>query len=229
MLARDAAGRPVALLCLGIRRSGPLRIAGWLGGPRREHQPAHLLAARSDWSPAELRRLLRGAATTLGRAAPDLYALTNQPFAWQGTENALARLRHQPSPSFAYGTALTVDAEAVLAAKLSKDTRKKLRKKEARLAALGPVTHEIVRGRAAQADAIDTFIGLRNARFREQNIPSPFEAPAMRDFIVTACAAEPPGIDLHVLKAGAPHRRRLRRRRAPGAMVGHVQRLRRRP
>lgn len=201
VLARDDAGRPAALLCLGIHRHGPLRIARWLGG--RDANFNLPLLARSDWTPAELRHLLREATAALGPSRPDLYALVNQPLAWGGAANPLAQLRRQPSPSFAYATTLPADAETLFAAKLSKETRKKLRRKEKRLAVLGPVTHEIVRGGAAQAETIDTFLALRNARFREQSIASPFEAPEMRAFIVAACGGAPPGLDLHVLKAGA--------------------------
>ena len=86
--------------------------------------------------------------------------------------------------------------------KLSADARKKLRKKEAKLAALGPVTHLVAASETERADVLDAFLTLRNARFRAQNIASPFEAKEMAAFIAAASARETPGIELHALKVG---------------------------
>ncbi len=201
VVARGADARPVALLCLGLARRGPMRLATWLGGKDANFQMP-LLARSAAWTGAELTRLLREVARGLGRGAPDLFMLANQPRVWDGGANPLAMLPHQPSPSAAYGTTLPGDAETLFAAKLSKDGRKKLRKKEARLAALGPLTHVVAVGAEAQGNVIDAFLALRNARFLAQNIASPFEAPEMRAFIAAACAQPGPGIELHALFLG---------------------------
>ena len=202
VLARAADGRPVALLGLGLRKRGPLRIASWLGGKDSNLHMA-LFVPSAAWTRQEVTRLLRAAARAMGRAAPDLLVLVNQPHAWAGSANPFAALPHQASPSAAYATALGVDAESLFAAKLSSDARKKLRKKEARLAALGPVTHVVASTETERRDVLDAFLTLRNARFRAQNIASPFEAEEMAAFIAAASARKPPGIELHALKVGA--------------------------
>ncbi len=139
----------------------------------------------------------------MAREAPDLLVLVNQPQAWGGCGSPFAALPHQESPSAAYATALTADAERLFAEKLSSDARKKLRKKEAKLAALGPVRHVIASNAAERRDVLEAFLRLRNARFRAQNIASPFEAEEMAAFIAAASAGERPGIELHALEVGS--------------------------
>lgn len=201
VLARAPDGSPVALLCLGTRTTGPLRTATWLGGKDANVNLA-LLHAGVDWTADELRALLERAARTCGREAPDLLVLPNQPASWGGRPNPMWGLKHQPSPSFAHGTTLTRDAEALFAARLSKDARKKLRKKEARLAAaFGPVTHVVARATAERAAIIDAFLAQKIARFRDLGIASDLDAPEMRAFL-DAASRDAGGLELHALKAG---------------------------
>ena len=202
VLARGTDGRPAALLFLGLRRSGPLRIATWLGSKDANFNMA-LLAPAAAWTRPELMRLLREARRVLGRMAPDVFVLPNQPLVWDGVANPLAALPHQPSPSAAYGATLPRDARTLFATKLSKDSRKKLRKKESKLAAAGPLAHVIAADAAERTEILDAFLEMRNARFRVQNIASPFEAPEMRDFLAAASGADQAGIELHALKVGA--------------------------
>lgn len=202
VLARDADARPAALLCLGLRRRGPLRIATWLGCKDANFNMA-LLAPSAAWTRTELMRLLREAHHGFGAMAPDVFVLPNQPLVWDGAPNPLAALPKQTSPSAAYGTALPGDADALFAAKLSKGSRKKLRKKESRLAGLGPLAHVIATDAEARTEILEAFLAMRNARFRVQNIASPFEAPEMHGFLAAASGMDEAGIELHALKAGA--------------------------
>ncbi len=201
ILARGADHRPLALLSLGITRRGPLRIASWLGGSDANFNMA---LARPDvsWTQAEILRLLREAAKACGRDRPDLFNLANQPFDWGGRTNPLALLPHRPSPSAAFGTTLPADAETLFAAKLSKDTRKKLRKKEAKLAARGPLTHLVAASADQQHRVIETFLSQKLTRFRVQKIVSDFAHAAMRDFIEMASQPRGNAIELHALLTG---------------------------
>ncbi len=200
VLARARDGRPVALLLLGARRVGPVRVASWLGGKDANVNLA-LLHPGSEWSAGELHRLVREAAKACGGDAPDCLALPNQPVAWGERANPMTRLRHQPSPSAAFCTVLTDNPETFLAGKLSKAARKKLRKKEARLAALlGPVTHIIARDVAERAMVLDAFIAQKTSRLRTLGIASDFGAPEMRSFI--EAAHQEGAIELHALRAG---------------------------
>ncbi len=197
-VAHDGDGRPCALLCLGLQRRGPLRVATLLGGRDANfHLP--LLRRPASWTAAELRRLLREVAAGCDAARPDLFAFANQPLSWAGLANPLALLPHAPSPSSAYGTVLPRTGEELFAARLSKDTRKKLRKKEQRLGAL---VHRVAHTETEQRDVIATFLAQKTARFRTQGIASDFAAPEMQAFIEAASAPDGGAIELHALHAG---------------------------
>ncbi len=200
VLAYDGNGRAIALLCLGTRRRGPVRVATFLGG-KDSNASLALLRPDANWSADDLRLLLKRAARQLG---VDAFVLVNQPFAWRGARNPFVLLPHQPSPSAAYGTALLSDAEAFLAAKLSKETRKKLRKKEARLAELGPVTYRVAATSADRIRMLDAFFRQRLERFRAQGVVSGFGDPQMRAFLDQAATLgeDGCGLELHALATG---------------------------
>lgn len=204
VLARDQQDHAVALLCLGIERHGPFRVASFLGG-RDSNFNLGLFRPDLSVTRADLLLLLHTAAKVLGSAAPHVFLLKNQPFAWENVANPLALLPHQPSPSFAYATPLGSTGEKFLAAKLSKDTRKKLRKKEARLAEIGPVSL-ISNDTPAMAHAIlDIFLAEKIARCEARSIDVDFADPAMRAFLErlsTPTGSGAPWLEFHALKAG---------------------------
>jgi CelD/BcsL family acetyltransferase involved in cellulose biosynthesis len=203
VLASAADGHLTALLCLGLQQCGPIRIATFLGG-KDSNFNIGLVRTGHSWTAADLRLLLSRAARNLGRDAPDAFLLVNQPHAWGGAGNPFAALPHQPSPSAAFGTALDARAEDFFAKKLSKESRKKLRKKESRLAETGLPTHLVAVTADERKAILDRFFEQRLERFRAQNIASDFDDPQMRAFIEHASAHGPHGIgmELHALKAG---------------------------
>ena len=199
VVARDADRVPVALLCLGVT-GGAVKTARWLGGKDANFNMP-LVRPGLAWTRKDIAALLRDAARAGGRDSPDLFVLPNQPRAWAGVANPLALLPHQASPSAAHGTVLPASGEDLFAVKLSKDTRKKLRKKEAKLAAFGPLAHLVAATNEDRAAIIDAFLAQKIARFRALGIASDFDAPEMRAFLEQASAHG--GIELHALKAGA--------------------------
>lgn len=201
VVARGPFGRVVAILFLGLYRRGPVKVATWLGG-KDSNFNMPLLRAAQAWSERDVKRLLGEAAAKLASRKPDVFVLMNQPLAWHGQSNPFAFLPHQTSPSAAYGTALTSDVEKLLRTKLSGETRKKLRKKEARLSALGPVTHRIVGSAEDQRATLDAFLAQKVQRFRSLGIPSEFETPEMREFISKASPPYGDGIEIHALCIG---------------------------
>lgn len=204
ILGKDRQGRGVALICLGIERHGPFRIALFLGG-KESNFNLGLFRPNVAVSPADLRFLFRAAAKALGPAAPHLFLLQNQPFDWEEIGNPLALLPHQPSPSFAYATQLGTDGEKFLAAKLSKDTRKKLRKKEARLAELGSVTLVSNDVPAAARAILDAFLAEKIARCEACSIEADFTNPAVRAFLERLSVpadSGAPWLAFHALKLG---------------------------
>ena len=102
VIAYGADARPAALLCLGLQKRGPVKLATFLGG-KDSNFNIGLIRAGQSWTTSDLRRLLVRATGELGRTAPDAFLFVNQPYTWGGADNPLAALPHQPSPSAAFG------------------------------------------------------------------------------------------------------------------------------
>jgi CelD/BcsL family acetyltransferase involved in cellulose biosynthesis len=203
VIARAADGAPLVLLCLGVRRRGLARIATFLGGKDSNVnlpliRPGVALDAR-DW-----RQLLSCAARQLGRHAPDAFLFANQPHDWAGVANSLAVLPWRPSPSAAVAARLAPRAEDFFLRALSREARKKLRRKAARLAELGPLAHRVAATPAERAAVLDAFFTQKIERLRALNIASDFDDPRMRRFIEAASEGGPrgAGIELHALYTG---------------------------
>lgn len=202
--ALDDDGAPMALVCLGLHKAGPVTIASFLGG-KDSNFNLPLKRPGLRWSGAVWRVLLREAAQQMGAAKPDAFLLLNQPAAWAGEPNGLTQLTAQPSPNAAFGTALIPNPDLLFARKLSRDTQKKLRKKKLRLAAIAPLSFACPARDPDKAAILDAFFAQKTARFRDQNIVSEFEDPAMRAFIEKASFNGPygQGIELHALYCGS--------------------------
>lgn len=175
-VARDAAGRPRALLPFVTDTRGPLRIAAFLGG-RESNFNLALVHPNARLDEKSMRALLFQAARRAPQA-PDLFFLRNQPRRLDGAENPLAFADAGPSPSFAFGAALPAQ-EAELVARLSKDTRKKLRKKEARLGQMGELRYEHrATGELAQK-IVSALIEQKSARFADLGVGGVFDSAGM--------------------------------------------------
>ncbi|ATQ67264.1 MULTISPECIES: GNAT family N-acetyltransferase [Methylosinus] len=188
VVARTSAGRPLALLPLAQGRVGPLRVARFIGG-----RDSNLNAALIDRDAAlgDPRTLLRRAARM---ASVDLFVLRNQPTLFAGAANPLAFPGSSASPSFAHARALPA-AAADLDARLSGDARKKLRKKKARLEALGALAFEHnASGRRAR-DIAEALIAQKAERLR--GVDRSFEQEEMRDFILRL--SETGALEIHAL------------------------------
>jgi len=203
---RSHDGQALAMFCLGLKRFGLFRIAIFLGA---KDSNFNFGLFRPGYVPdrSALTHLFRSAARKMGPRSPDVLLLYNQPIAWNGWVNPLSALPRQMSPSFAYKANAGGDAESYLAAKLSKDTRKKLRKKETRLAEMGTVRHLSTMDNAAALDKIvGAFFAQKIARFEIQNIEAGFKSPVMRGFVERALSTSKPHsegqLELHALLCG---------------------------
>jgi CelD/BcsL family acetyltransferase involved in cellulose biosynthesis len=204
ILGRDRQDRAIALLCLGIERHGPFRVASFLGG-KDSNLNLGLFHPNVAILPADLAFLFETAARSLGAATPHLFVLKNQPYEWRDTPNPLALLPHQLSPSFAYMTRLRLDGAHFITDKLSKDARKKLRKKEARLAEIGPIAVLTNDTPATTSAILNAFLAEKISRCEAQAFDVDFGAPAMRRFLEKLSMpheGRPPWLELHALAAG---------------------------
>lgn len=198
VVARDEAGAPAALLPLALSRRGPLRLAVFLGG-KDSNFNLGLFRSGATWSRADIAALFAEA----GRCASpriDAFLLANQPLQWRGLANPLAEAARQPSPSFAYKSALPADFALWLDAHASKEAKKKMRKKRARLEAIAPLVHSRAADREAIAQALGAFDLQRRARVEALGLPDPYASAAAHDFLARLAGIG--ALELHMLKLG---------------------------
>lgn len=197
VVARDHAGRPRALLPFAIDQRGPLRIATFLGG-RESNFNLALIHPDARFDENDIRALLRAAAQT-APGGVDLYYLRNQPTRFDDFDNPLICKNARPSASAAYGVTLPRSEEELLA-RVSKDTRKKLRKKEAKLAELGVIHYEHrVTGERAR-DVLRALIEQKSARLAEMGVDGLFNSEGAREMVCRLAEAKGDGaIELHAL------------------------------
>jgi CelD/BcsL family acetyltransferase involved in cellulose biosynthesis len=192
IVARDARGEALALLPFGLFRFGALRVAQCLGGKHANYNLG-LFRAGAAFSAGDLRALLRAAAARPG--GPHLFRLLNLPLLWNGEPNPLALAPHHPAASGAYATHLPADGEAFLAARLSADARKKWRKKEKRLAAMGALHWFRAESTEQINHVLDAFFAQKQALGAGHVAPA--DAAATRAFY--RALADGPDMELHAL------------------------------
>jgi CelD/BcsL family acetyltransferase involved in cellulose biosynthesis len=196
VVARDAAGRAVALLPLHLKRLGPLTVARFAGDSWANYHMG-LFRPGLRWSRDDLEALLSAAGAAAGIG---LYAFSNQPARWEGVANPLGPLFGGASPSSAFASSLAGGPAEWLDAHFSRATQKKLRKKARKLEALGPVRHTRAGSAAEAARFLDACFAHRAAQARERDEPDPFaggEVSALLHGLV-ACGA----LEMHALIAG---------------------------
>ncbi|GAC1331905.1 MAG: hypothetical protein NVSMB26_10820 [Beijerinckiaceae bacterium] len=202
-VARDATGKAVALLPFGIARRGPFQVAFFLGD-RQSNFNLPLIRPGTLFDRRACIALLNATARNAPRR-PDVYVLLNQPAAWNGSSNPLALLPRQESPSFAHRTRLLGEL-ADIETQFSKQTRRKLKKKEARLAEIAPLSYE----RAATPERarliLDAFLAQKASRFSARGLDPEFARPQMRTFLDRAAtrglAEGRAAFELHALCVG---------------------------
>ena len=192
VVARGSDGRPLALFPLATHEAAGLRVAEFLCG-RESNFNIGLFHPGGD---LDARDLLLAAA--LGRPKPpDLLYLRNQPSGFGRFENPLLGRGACPSPSFAYGTALPAKVDA-LDCQTSKASRKKLRKKERRLAELGALTFEHGASGERALEVISALIAQKSALLAHKGAHGVFDAPEMRAFLERARDAG--AMEVHALR-----------------------------
>jgi CelD/BcsL family acetyltransferase involved in cellulose biosynthesis len=204
VVARDEANKISALLPLAAYSRGPLRLAAFLGGKDANYNLG-LFRPAAAWRKEDVAALL-AAAAQLARPRVDAFILVNQPREWQGAANPLATAPRQPSPSFAYKSALPRDFAVWRDAHASKEAQKKLRKKAKRLEAMGPLVHR----RAADPDEVErvltAFHAQRRARMRALGIADAYDSAEAQAFVkrlaLCGLAEGAPRLELHALFVG---------------------------
>ncbi|MEZ5842057.1 MAG: GNAT family N-acetyltransferase [Hyphomicrobiales bacterium] len=174
-------GEPAFLWPFGISAQGPWRVARWLGGRHANYNLGLYDKAAMGSLDAEAMSALFARVAGLAGGI-DVFELMNQPETWEGVDNPVAGLPHQPSPSFAYAMRLGADFETVLAEKRSAKARKKIRHKERRLAELEGYKCAMAETPAEARRVLEVFAEQKAARFAQMGIDNPFHEPGVMDF-----------------------------------------------
>ncbi len=197
VVARDEGGVATALLPLGRSRVAFLERAEFLGGRMANFQMG-LFHPDYDWTSEAVATLLRRAAL-VARPRIDFFTFASQPERWRDTINPLTRLDCQPSPSFAYSSALPADFATWLEARFSRPSRKKLRKKAARLAAMGGFAHRRANDAEETSLMLEAFFAQKRARARELGQNDEFAKASVASFL--RALAEPQAADRSIFEA----------------------------
>jgi CelD/BcsL family acetyltransferase involved in cellulose biosynthesis len=195
----NAAGAPLFLWPFGCRRIAGQRVIEFLGG---KHANFNMGLWRRDAAGRiganDLRRVL---ADIAGHA--DMLALVNQPLTWTGATNPFALLPQQRAANFGFSGSLVPDFEALIRARTNASARKKMRKKERALAAMGEVRFERASSPADVRRMLDAFFKQKSARMRMLGLSDVFAEAGVRRFIEAAATDEPgdgaPVIELYAL------------------------------
>lgn len=196
VISRNKEGRVVALLPFAIATRGPIRIARFIGN--RECNFSLGLFSPEVSNPDFARNLLVTAALQSSRP-PDLYYLTNMPRRFDDVVNPLADDSARDSASNAYGANLPNNVDD-LSARVSKDTRKKLRKKEARLTEMGLLAYEHCPTGARARFILDAMIAQKSARLTAMGVTPLDQQPGMPAFLERA--TDDGILELHALTLG---------------------------
>jgi CelD/BcsL family acetyltransferase involved in cellulose biosynthesis len=204
VVGRELDGTPMFLWPLGTRRVGSITIARFLGG---KHTNFNLALWRRDLaatiSVVELNRLLKLIEIS---SRVDLLVLTNQPKSWDGVSNPFLKLMHQASPSHGLRGGLAPDFEALLRERLDRLARRKWRRKQAALAAHGPIRFWRVETVADARLVLDAFFTQKAQRMHELGLADSFSAPGTRAFIEAAAteglSQARPAIELYACAVG---------------------------
>ncbi len=200
----EQAGRPVYALALEVVRSGPFRIARFMGG---SHANGNFPAIDPQFpgsgafdAPALLQ--------AIRAARPDVDALVlerMQP-ALGDAANPLLALPHFPSPNLSLAVDLDGGFEALLSRVSGKRKRKKYRSQTRKFEAAGGFQRFQANNRAEVERVLGAFFEMKAVRFRKMGIADPFGDPQVQAFFRAlfsdALAISPPPFVLHALEVG---------------------------
>ena len=205
LVVGERAGAPVFIWPLGIWRTGPLKVARWLGGKYNNYNlglwcPSEITAITDD----EMRRALGDIAR---QAGIDTFELVNQPASWHGHANPFAAICAQPSPSNSYVLDLEPDFDALYTRLRSARSRRTLRRKRETMAEAGEIRFLHARDEASVLRIVEALIEQRNDRAAQAGIPSVFAeagaAEMTRDILLDGMTpGDGPVMEAHALEVG---------------------------
>jgi len=177
----SAAGRPVFSLALEVVRSGPFRIARFMGG---HHANGNFAATDRGWLATERPLAVRDLVAAIASARPDIDLIWLERLVPEldGKKNPLACLPHYPSPNISLAVDLEGGFDRLLDRVSGKRKRKKHRSQMRKFEAVGP--HRRIEAKTPEeAHALlEAFFAMKAQRFRKMGIADVFGKPEIRAF-----------------------------------------------
>lgn len=199
----SAEGRPVFALALEIGRSGPFRIARFMGG---RHANGNFVAGDPGWLAKADIPAIQSMLAAIAKARPDidLVALERLLPDLDGVANPLASLPHFSSPNLSLAVDLAGGFDALLSRASGKRKRKKHRSQTRKFEAVG--SHRRIEARTPDEvnRLLDAFFEMKEFRFRKMGIANVFGDDQVRAFFralfTDALAEDKPSFVLHGLE-----------------------------
>lgn len=199
----NAEGRPVFSLALEVSRTGPFRVARFMGG---RHANGNFIAVDPQWLARPDIPAIRSMLTAIAKARPDidLLALERLLPDLDGVANPLASFDHFASPNLSLAVNLADGFDALLLRASGKRKRKKHRSQMRKFEAVGSLR----RVEATTPDEVnrllDAFFEMKEFRFRKMGITNVFADEQVRGFFrvlfTQALAEDKPFFVLHGLE-----------------------------
>lgn len=219
-LASD--GQTMLALALEIERTGPFRVARFLGGRHANGNfPAVSTGLAQDLVASSLPTLFKAIKAT--RPDIDLIALQRLQPDLDGMNNPLAGLPSFPSPNLALAVDLSDGFDNVLERASGKRKRKKHRSQARKFETAGGFARVEARTRDETRRLLDAFFAMKEQRFRKMGITNVFGDERVRGFFqalfADALDDKNPSFVLHGLEVGGKLRAVTGSSRTPRRLV----------
>jgi len=194
---------PVLSLALEVARSGPYRVARFVGG---RHANGNFAATAPRMLPNIDGPAVRSLLSAIARARPDidLIALERLLPDLDGVANPFAALPNFASPNLSLGVNLDGGFDALLSRASGKRKRKKHRSQTRKFEVVG--SHRRIEARTVGEvnRLLDAFLEMKEVRFAKMGIANVFGEPEVRAFFRAlfsgALAQDRPAFVLHGLE-----------------------------
>jgi len=180
-------GEPLMLLPLRLYERHGVRLASFPGG---SDSNINMPLMRAGWQPRDAGSLRRWLLDAIARhAGIDVYHLNSMPRQLDGQSNPLAGDEAVPAASNLHEGALMEDFDALMRERRGRKARTKYNWKMNRLKEIGELVFTWAREPAEQERLLDVFIRQKLERFNRLGIPTQFDKPDFRAFMLRLASA----------------------------------------
>jgi CelD/BcsL family acetyltransferase involved in cellulose biosynthesis len=199
----ERGGQPVLAVALEVVRSGPFRVARFMGG---RHANGNFPAMTRAFAASATAADIKGLTEAIGRARPDIDMIALERMATDigGASNPLLMLPHLQSPNVSLAVDLAGGFDAMLGRTSGKRKRKKHRSQTRKFEAAGSFRRVTAATESEVNTLLDAFFVMKELRFQKMGVADVFAEPEVKSFfrsIFTAALKEPkPSFVLNALE-----------------------------